>query len=299
MKILSFGSLNIDYVYEVDHFVQAGETMSSFSLSVFPGGKGLNQSIALAKSGLDVHHAGAVGAGDSDLLLEALAAAGVKTELVKKVPGASGHAIIQRDLKGQNCILLHGGANQSITDEQISETLSKFGVGDYLILQNEINKVAEIMHAAKARGLTIALNPSPMDSKILALPLELVDYFLLNETEAMQILELSEELEADDALSALLSKFPQAKFVLTLGGKGSAYADAEQRLKQSIYNVQVVDTTAAGDTFTGYFLSAIVGGKTAAQAMVEATKAASIAVSRAGAAPSIPTREEVEQFVIS
>ena len=298
MKILCFGSLNIDYVYEVDHFVKAGETMSSFSLTTFPGGKGLNQSIALAKSGLEVYHAGAVGFSDSDLLLEALNEAAVHTDLIDKVAGASGHAIIQRDMQGQNCILLYGGANQSIGPEKIASALSHFKQGDWVVLQNEINGNAAIIALAKEHGLTVALNPSPMNEKILALPLEQVDYFLLNETEAMQILGLDEELQPAEALDALLEKYPTAKIVLTLGGRGSAYADAETRLLQAVYKVPVVDTTAAGDTFTGYFIAGIVAGKSAAEAMDDAAKAAAIAVSRAGAAPSIPTRAELEQFRI-
>lgn len=298
MKILCFGSLNIDYVYEVDHFVKAGETMSSFSLTTFPGGKGLNQSIALAKSGLEVYHAGAVGLSDSDLLLEALNEAAVHTDLIDKVAGASGHAIIQRDMQGQNCILLYGGANQSIGPEKIASALSYFKQGDWVVLQNEINGNAAIIALAKEHGLTVALNPSPMNEKILALPLEQVDYFLLNETEAMQILGLDEELQPAEALDALLEKYPTAKIVLTLGGRGSAYADAETRLLQAVYKVPVVDTTAAGDTFTGYFIAGIVAGKSAAEAMDDAAKAAAIAVSRAGAAPSIPTRAELEQFRI-
>lgn len=296
MKVLSFGSLNIDYVYEVDHFVKAGETLSSFSLTVFPGGKGLNQSIALAKSGLTVFHAGAVGAQDSVLLLDALTEAGVQTDYIRKVDGASGHAIIQRDMQGQNCILLHGGANQKIDAELIAETLQSFGPGDWLVLQNEINANAEIIKTAKARGLSIALNPSPMDAKVLALPLEDIDYFLLNETEAMQILGLDAEPDPDEALDQLLVRFPAARFVLTLGGAGSVFASATERVKQAIYRVAVVDTTAAGDTFSGYFISALMAGKSPAVAMDEASKAAAIAVSRAGAAPSIPTRAEVEGF---
>ena len=117
-KVLVFGSLNIDYVYQVDHFVQAGETISSRSMQTFCGGKGLNQSIAFGKSGVDIWHAGAVGKGDSRMLLDALERAGVHTELIRKKDCSSGHAIIQNTPDGENCIMLYGGANQEITREE-------------------------------------------------------------------------------------------------------------------------------------------------------------------------------------
>ena len=134
MKVLNFGSLNIDYTYQVDHFVRAGETMSSESLQVFSGGKGLNQSIALSKAGADVWHAGAVGAGDGDFLIEQMKKAGVHTELIEHLDGQTGHAIIQKDPAGQNCILLYGGANQRITKEMVDRVLTQFEADDFLIL---------------------------------------------------------------------------------------------------------------------------------------------------------------------
>ena len=126
MKVLSYGSLNIDNVYTVDHFVRSGETMSSLKMEVFSGGKGLNQSIALAKSGVQVWHAGAVGKKDGDFLLEQLEEVGVHIELISKLPVKTGHAIIQRNREGQNCILLFGGANQQVTREQIDHVMEQF-----------------------------------------------------------------------------------------------------------------------------------------------------------------------------
>ena len=137
MKVLCFGSLNIDYVYHVPHFAGGGETLAAASLSRFSGGKGLNQSIALARAGLEVRHAGAVGR-DGLFLLEELREAGVRTESVEVLEDArTGHAIIQRTPSGENCILLYGGANRRITREQIDRVLSDFGPGDALALQNE------------------------------------------------------------------------------------------------------------------------------------------------------------------
>ena len=129
MKVLNFGSLNLDYVYSVDHMVTPGETLASYGMSVFCGGKGLNQSIALAKAGVSVYHAGMVGE-EGGALLEACKEGGVKTDFIKTIPGKSGHTIIQVDKEGQNCILLFGGANRSITKEYVDEVLSHFEKGE-------------------------------------------------------------------------------------------------------------------------------------------------------------------------
>jgi len=148
MKILNFGSLNIDYTYQVEHFVRAGETLSSDSLQIFSGGKGLNQSIALSRAGADVWHAGAVGKEDGEFLLRQLEEAGVHTEFIAHTEGKTGHAIIQKDPTGQNCILLYGGANQEITRQMADRVLESFEEGDFLILQNEISEIGYIMEKA-------------------------------------------------------------------------------------------------------------------------------------------------------
>ncbi|HIX25135.1 MAG TPA: ribokinase [Candidatus Lachnoclostridium avicola] len=293
MKVLNYGSLNIDNVYSVDHFVRGGETLSSSKMETFSGGKGLNQSIALAKSGAEVWHAGAVGENDGEFLLEMMKDAGVNVSLVSHVEGKTGHAIIQRDGDGQNCILLYGGANQKITREQVDQAMEHFQAGDFLILQNEINEIAYIMEKAHEKGMKIVLNPSPMDEKIGGYPLEYVDYFLLNEIEAGDICR--EQGEGEELLRKLSAMFPKAKIVLTLGGDGSMYKDGDLVLKQPIYRVPVVDTTAAGDTFTGFFIGGLMQGEDPKTALDHAAKAAAIAVSRPGAAPSIPDRSELEK----
>lgn len=299
MKVLCFGSLNIDYTYKVDHFVKKGETLSSESLQVFCGGKGLNQSIALAKAGVDTYHAGAVGE-DGVFLLEELQKAKVDTGCVAvRQDVRTGNAIIQNDREGDNCILLYGGANQAITKEQVDAVLEHFVSGDFLILQNEINEIPYIMEQAHRKGMKIALNPSPMNEKIFRLPLETVDYFLLNEVEAGQILGDTEEKETDGAglARALLDKFPKAAVVLTMGGDGAVYMDSKETIIQPVYKVHTIDTTAAGDTFTGYFIGGLLRGDSVRKAMDMASRAAAIAVTRQGAAPSIPLLSEVEQFM--
>ena len=296
MKVLCFGSLNIDYTYSVDHFVAKGETLSSLGLQVFTGGKGLNQSIALAKAGCETWHAGAIGP-DGRFLLDTMEKAGVNTGLVAVLEDArTGNAIIQRDRDGDNCILLYGGTNQMITDAQVDEVLSHFERGDYLVLQNEINDLPYIMTRAHEKGMIIALNPSPMNEKINALPLDFVDIFLLNEVEAGQILG-SGERDQEELAGALREKFPAATIVLTLGGEGSLCIDKDEVIRQSAFRVQVVDTTAAGDTFTGFLIGGLLRGEEKASAMREASAAAAIACSRPGAAPSIPTPDEVQAFL--
>ena len=298
MKVLCFGSLNIDYTYKVPHFVKKGETLASERLQVFGGGKGLNQSVALAKAGTEVYHAGSIGQ-DGMFLLDMLKDAGANTDFVKILDTVrTGNAIIQNDKSGDNCIILYGGANQAITREQVDEVMSHFESGDYLVLQNEINELGYIVEKAHEKGMIIVLNPSPMNEKILALPLDVINYFILNEVEAAQILGKEDKGEetweqiADD----LLKKFPQATIVLTMGSEGSVFKNQKETVCQSIYKVQAVDTTAAGDTFSGYFIGGILGGLSAKEAMDQASKASAIAVTRKGAAPSIPVLAEVQNY---
>ena len=298
MKVLSFGSLNIDYVYKVSHFVKKGETQSAKELNVYTGGKGLNQSIALSRAGIETYQAGAIGS-DGMFLIDKLKEAGVHTDYVKVLQDVrTGNAIIQNDDEGDNCIILYGGANQSIKKDQIDEVLKNFTQEDYLLLQNEINNLPYIVEKAKQIGMKIILNPSPMNKKIKELPLDQIDYFLLNEIEAMQILEMEETEEIDGKyISGLLhEKFPNATIVVTLGSKGSVCISENEYAEQPIYKVKAVDTTAAGDTYTGYFIAGILNGKTIKESMDMASKASAIAVTRQGAAPSIPVMEEVEKY---
>ena len=298
MKVLCFGSLNIDYTYKVPHFVKKGETLASERLQVFGGGKGLNQSVALAKAGTEVYHAGSIGQ-DGMFQLDMLKDAGANTDFVKILDTVrTGNAIIQNDKSGDNCIILYGGANQAITREQVDEVMSHFESGDYLVLQNEINELGYIVEKAHEKGMIIVLNPSPMNEKILALPLDVINYFILNEVEAAQILGKEDKGEEswEQIAGDLLKKFPQATIVLTMGSEGSVFKNQKETVCQSIYKVQAVDTTAAGDTFSGYFIGGILGGLSAKEAMDQASKASAIAVTRKGAAPSIPLLAEVQNY---
>lgn len=289
MKILNFGSLNIDHVYQVERFVQPGETAAAKDLHLFAGGKGLNQSVALAAAGGTVFHAGAVGE-DGAFLIELLQSRGVDTSLIRTLDTPTGHAVIQVEASGQNCILLYGGANQGISQTQITETLAQFQKGDLLLLQNEINGNPLLIEQAYEAGLEIALNPSPMDARIHSLPLEKVGWFLLNQVEGG---EMTGEIDPERILSALARRWSRSRTVLTLGKRGAMVWDGDRIHRHGIYATPVVDTTGAGDTFTGYFLSSLARGLPVDGCLELASKAAAIAVSAAGAAESIPTFDQV------
>ncbi|RDU22586.1 ribokinase [Anaerosacchariphilus polymeriproducens] len=292
MRILSFGSLNIDNVYRVKSIVQPGETIASGSQQVHCGGKGLNQSIALARAGMEVFHAGMIGM-DGQILLTELEKAHVNTGLIQKSTGKSGHTLIQVDDRGQNSIILCGGTNQKITKEYVDEVLVKFQEGDLLLLQNEISYIDYIIARAKDKRMRILLNPSPLDEKMCQMDLSGVELFFLNEIEGEQI---TGEKDVERILNALSEKYPASKIVLTLGKAGAIFRMQGQTCRQNAIHVNAVDTTAAGDTFTGYFIKEFYNTKSPEKALALATKAAAIAVTKEGAAGSIPILKEVLDF---
>ena len=295
MKVLNFGSLNMDYTYSFPHIITGGETMASYELNEYCGGKGLNQSVAMAKAGLPVWHAGLIG-NDGDKLIETCAQAGVHTEYIRKLPVRGGHTVIQVDEKGQNSIILYGGTNQMQTKDYVDEVLAHFEKGDYLALQNEINLLDYIIDRAYERGMKIVLNPSPYNEALDSCNLGKVSLFLVNEIEAAQI---TGNEDPEHVLDALNERFPEAAFVVTLGSDGAWYYDGKEKVFQDIFPVKAVDTTAAGDTFTGFFIRKLSDGADIQTALRTAAKASSIAVTRVGAAPSIPTMEEVEKSLSS
>lgn len=289
MKIYNLGSLNIDYVYSVPHFVQPGETLSSAKLEIFPGGKGMNQSVALAKAGARVIHGGRIG-DNGGFLKEILGQAGADTSFVTVDTASTGHAMIQVDENGQNCILLFSGANHSFTEEFVREVLADAQAGDIILLQNEINLLDVIFAVAAEKQLQIAFNPSPFTEDLLKLPLHQVKWWLCNEIEGGQ---LTGKSDPEEILTAMQKNFLGSSIVLTLGKDGCMFTDGKQILRQPIFPVKAVDTTAAGDTFTGFFLASVAEGKSVADALRIASRASSIAVSRMGASSSVPTLAEV------
>lgn len=291
MKVLNLGSLNLDRVYQVDHFVRGQETISAQSYSENAGGKGLNQSIALARAGAEVMHLGAVGR-DGQWLCDLMRENGVDVHLVQIVEGASGHAVIQL-VQGQNSILVCGGANQKIGPEQVRQALAECGTGDVLLLQNETSSVVEAIRMAKEKGMTVAFNASPITDGMAAYPMDQVDLFFVNEGEGM-VLAGTDRPDPEQVLDALRKKY-KAGVVLTLGGDGAYYQDRDVRLYQPAFSVPVVDTTGAGDTFTGYFLANLHRGT--AEALRIAAAAGALAVGTRGAAPGIPTAGQVAEFL--
>ena len=290
MKVLNYGSLNIDHVYQVDQIVQPGQTIDSYGVNVFPGGKGMNQSIAIARAGCRVYHAGNIGT-DGQFMKELLEEAGADCTWLRTVEVGTGSTFIQVDSNGQNCIVLNGGANRANTKEYVDQVLANFEQGDLILLQNEINEVGYIIEKAYEKGMIVVVNPSPMNEKILACDLKKVSMFLMNEDEGMAITGKQEPAEI---LAAMTEMYPDAQTVLTLGSKGSVYQGNGRTIEPKAFRVKAVDTTAAGDTFTGYLLAGMARGEDMAKCLEEGAKASAIAVTRPGATTSIPVLAEVQ-----
>ncbi|MBA4380933.1 MAG: ribokinase [Sideroxydans sp.] len=290
MRVLNIGSINIDHVYGVDYFVRPGETLAASSYSTFAGGKGFNQSVALARAGAATCHSGRVGP-NAEWLVRRLGQESVDTTFVLADEVATGHAIIQVVPSGENSIVLFGGANRTITEADVTTALSSCSSGDYVLLQNEISSVPYAIQCAHEKGLRIVFNPAPMSGDVRHYPLALVDIFILNETEAEQ---LTGRTNPEDIRAIMREQYPRSATVLTRGSKGTVYFDCESELKQPALVVDAVDTTAAGDTFVGFFLAELMHTGDPAKALALGCRAAAICVTRVGAADSIPLRKEME-----
>ena len=296
-KVLNFGSLNLDYVYQVSHFVQPGETLSAVSQTINAGGKGLNQSIALVKAGTKVYHAGCIGIG-GERLERVLQEYGVDTTFLFPVNQIQGNAVIQVTPSGDNSIVLFGGSNQCISEEQINRTLAAFGEGDFLVLQNEINNLPKIIEKARAKGMTIFLNPSPCDNRLDQVDFGQLDWLLVNEIEAEQ---LTGESTPAAVWQNVHRRYPNLSLLLTRGSQGSfafrINGDDLEKEAQKAYRVKAIDTTGAGDTYTGFFISSLIQNLPLTECMRRASMAAAISVTRNGAAQSIPNADEVQKAI--
>lgn len=289
MAIINIGSINIDHSYRLDHFVQPGETLACESYLRGLGGKGMNQSIALRRAGAQVVHLGAVGRSDQ-WVRAAISDAGVSLNDVLESDTDTGHAIIQIDAKGENCILLYPGANHVLSHADVDGVLRRYPKARWVLTQNETNVVAYAIKQAVANGRQVAFNPAPCEPALAQLPLEQLALLLVNEVE---ICQLSNEDDLSKAYAALRRRCPDTLVVLTLGAQGLWAAQREQEWKVAAYPTQVVDTTGAGDTITGYLLAGLDEGMAVEPALHLAAKAAAITVSRPGAAASIPMRAEL------
>lgn len=293
MTIFNLGSINIDHLYQVDHFVRPGETLGSTDYQTILGGKGANQSIALARADAAIQHIGALGQQDK-WALALLQQSGVDTRHIALLNMASGHAIIQLTRAAENAIILYPGANHGITEHHLTDALTNAKHGDWLLMQNETNGLEQAIDVAMANEMTIAFNPAPMNVDLVKPLLGKINWLIVNEVEAM---DLTETDSVADAETALTQNYPQLHTLLTLGKEGVVYLHQSHRDSVEAHKVKAVDTTAAGDTFIGYALSALTAGQSPLQAMTLGSAGAAICVTRLGASSSIPTLAETRAFL--
>ena len=302
MTIYNFGSINLDHLYQLDHFVRPGETMASNSYQCLLGGKGANQSVALAKAGANVKHVGAIHHSDQ-AVIDQLESLGVDTGLIKRIDVPTGHAIIQLTKEAENSIILYQGANHALTEEQVDQVLSQANAGDWVLLQNETNLIEYIMRKAQENKVRVAFNPAPMDAELTKKVLGFVDLLIVNEVEAMDLIGTT---DIDSTIAAFPKAYPELAVLMTLGKAGVCYftgkeSDQENNdagcLSVKAFSVEAVDTTAAGDTFIGFCLASLMNGEDMTQAITRACAASAICVTRLGAASSIPTQDEVTAFL--
>ncbi|HSH56924.1 MAG TPA: ribokinase, partial [Halomonas sp.] len=290
----NFGSINLDHVYRVPHLVAPGETLASHGYSVGLGGKGANQSLAMARAAGAVSHWGRLGRQDA-WARDALSRSGVDVERVTLLDGPSGHAIIQVDDQGENAIILFSGANHGTTQQELAELVATTQPGDWLLLQNECSGLETLIPLAVEHGLKVAFNPAPMESSVARLPLPLCSLLFVNRTEAALLVGLPVESSAQALLDALATQLPETEVVLTLGDEGAWHQYRRLRRHQPALPVVAVDTTGAGDTFIGYYLAALQAGLPIEECMRRAATAAALGVQRPGAAASIPTLDDVQR----
>ncbi|GAA0829113.1 ribokinase [Marinomonas arenicola] len=299
MTIYNFGSINLDHLYQVDHFVRPGETMASKSYQCLLGGKGANQSVALAKAGAEVKHVGAIHHSDQ-AVLDQLSALGVDTKLIATMDVPTGHAIIQLNAEAENAIILFQGANHALTSEQVDDVLTQANAGDWVLLQNETNQIEYTMKQAQAHGLKVAFNPAPMDAELTKKVLPSVDLLIVNEVEAMDLLGVC---DIETASQTLPTAYPDLSVLMTLGKAGVRYfpkQEAGQRMESlfvEAFSVEAVDTTAAGDTFIGYCLSSLMNNEDMTVALKRACAASALCVTKMGAASAIPSSADVTEFL--
>ena len=300
-QVHAIGSLNLDYVYKVPHFLRPGETLEAAHRAVHWGGKGLNQTVAMLRSGLAVRHCGAVGA-DGTPLSDFLAAEGSDVSHLRVDEGAAtGHTFIQVTPDGENAILYYPGTNHAVTEEIVDDFLSTAREGDFLVLQNEVNGTERLIHEGKRRGLRVVFNPSPFSPELRSLDLSDLYALVLNETEAAEW--TGGDLTPEATASALVEK-GVAVVILTLGAKGLVWRTADgQSGSVPAFKVEAVDTTGAGDTLAGYAVGALAefaqsaSTKDLEEGLRTAAAAAALSVPKEGAVPSIPKRADVERFL--
>jgi len=290
----NFGAINLDHVYRVPHLVHPGETLISHDYRVGLGGKGANQSLAMARAGGRVRHWGRLGRQDA-WARDRLEAAGVTVETIALVDEPSGHAIIQVDDAGENAIVLFPGANHGMTEQALDACFAVTSQGDWLLIQNECNALHRVMERAVDAGLNIAFNPAPMSDAVLDLPLGACRLLFVNRGEAAWLAGLDADASPEALLDGLAQRLPDCATVLTLGSDGAWYQADSVRHFQPAIPVTPLDTTGAGDTFIGYYLAALQHGRPVIDCLRRGATAAALGVQVAGAAESIPDTSTVER----
>lgn len=296
-KLVNLGSLCIDHVYRVPAFTGPGETVSSSTHEVFPGGKGLNQSIAAARAGINVVHVGCVGE-DGGWLKDTLAAEGVDVSGLRAIEGSSGHAVIQVNEAGENAIVIYGGTNRALEEDDIQAAVARVETGDWLMLQNEINDLDLVLRLADERGCQVAFNVAPVDGREAGYDLSGVTLLIVNEIEAAALAGTAPD--GDDwsgVMAALGRRAPKAAVVLTLGSDGLVYSDESGLVALPAYAVTAVDETAAGDAFIGFLMGSLIQGDPMEVALRMGSAAGALAVTQAGAASSLPAVAAVRSLV--
>ncbi|MFV1875914.1 ribokinase [Nioella sp.] len=285
MAIYNLGSINIDHSYRMDHLPAPGETIAARTLQTGLGGKGANQSIAIARAGGLVRHIGAIGP-EGQWTVDRLAADGVDVSHVAKGEVPTGHAIIAVDDAAENAIILFPGANRQVTADQVGLALRQANPGDWLLLQNETSAGVDAARLARGRGLKVCYCAAPFDPEAVRDILPFTDLLSVNEVEEAQ-LRAALPQGALDGIDLLV----------TYGSRGAAYIAGAAATRVDAFKVAPVDTTGAGDTFLGYALSGIDAGQPLDAALTRASAAAAIQVTRPGAAEAIPMGGEVDTFL--
>ncbi len=267
-----------------------GETISAISYDKFLGGKGINQSIAIAKANGQVNHVGSVGS-DSSWVLSEIEKLGVDTSSVSRLDCATGHAIIFVNQEGENLIVIEGGANQQLTKSEIDDALSSGKPEqDWVLFQNETNLTEYLAQKAKAAGYRLVYSAAPFKAEIVENILPMIDLLAVNEIEAAALA---------DHLNIPQTEIPVPQLLVTKGAKGSVFHVAEEQFAQNVITVDALDTTGAGDTFLGSFLANYCEGTDAKTALNYAAHASALQVTKAGAATAIPSHIEVKTFMQS
>jgi len=286
MAIWNLGSINADMVYALPHLPTPGETLAALDLQQFLGGKGANTSVAAARAGSHVCHIGAVGP-DGGWAVDRLLEYGIDTRHIAQINTPTGHAIITVDRQGENQIVLFAGANRALTSDQLGLALSQADSGDILVLQNETNLQPEAAKMGRDLGLRVCYAAAPFDANAVQAVLPYLDLLFLNEVEAQQLQQATGKIPGDLGV---------ADVIITLGAKGARHFNAATGdiLDIPALAVTAVDTTGAGDTFTGYVLSGLDRGLPMPQSMALAARAAALMVTRPGTADVIPDLKEVQ-----